>query len=180
MNRIAATWRNGCFGGKDDHLVFTIPKWMFSLRLWFKSSLLLNGSCGIQVLYVSQSTATAFAFSSVFSFFYSHVGIVFFYSSRASWEHSDFNRQPFGGLIWVIILTRKALCQNASIDSPVRPFAMGKFVIYSRSKKRCALQPGQCCGSKYIEFGSGSRILAQFESILKEKKKKKYREKPYL
>ena len=35
---------------------------------------------------------------------------------------------------------------------------------------------GQCCGSKYIEFGSGSRILAQFgsgssviQSILKEK-----------
>ena len=25
MNRITATWRNGCFGKMDDHLVHTIP-----------------------------------------------------------------------------------------------------------------------------------------------------------
>ena len=28
----------------------TLPKWMFFLQLFFKSSLLLNGQCGIQVL----------------------------------------------------------------------------------------------------------------------------------
>ena len=42
----------------------------------------------------------------------------------------------------------------------------------------------QCCGSKYIEFGSGSRILAQFGygsrvmlSILKKKNQNFFKEK---
>ena len=48
---------------------------------------------------------------------------------------------------------------------------------------------GQCCGSKYIEFGSGSRILAQFGSgsgyrvilsILKEKIQNNFRENNFL
>ena len=42
----------------------------------------------------------------------------------------------------------------------------------------------QCCGSKYIEFGSGSRILAQFGSIVRlsilhEKIKINFREKRF-
>ena len=41
----------------------TLPKWMFFLKLFFKSSVLLNGQCGIQVH--PQTAATTFAFSSV-------------------------------------------------------------------------------------------------------------------
>ena len=67
MNGITATWRNGCFEKMDDHLVHTIPK-MFLQKLLFKSSLLLNGECGIQALNVSQTTATTFPFPSVFIF----------------------------------------------------------------------------------------------------------------
>ena len=56
MNRIKATWWNGCFE-KWMIIRFTpyqttsLPKWMFSPKnvLPFKSSLLLNGKCGIQV-----------------------------------------------------------------------------------------------------------------------------------
>ena len=44
----------------------TTPKWMFSKKFFFKSSLLLNGQCGIQAQYVSQPAATTFAFSSVY------------------------------------------------------------------------------------------------------------------
>ena len=39
MNRITATWRNGCFAKMDDHPVHkntTIPKWMFSQDFFFK------------------------------------------------------------------------------------------------------------------------------------------------
>ena len=39
MNRITATWRNGCFAKMDDHPVHkntTIPKWMFSQDFLFK------------------------------------------------------------------------------------------------------------------------------------------------
>ena len=43
----------------------TLPKWMFSQKLLFKSSLLQNGKCGIRV-YVPQTAATTFAFSFVF------------------------------------------------------------------------------------------------------------------
>ena len=49
MNRIKATWWNGCLEKMDDHPVHTIPnhhpipKWMF------KSILLLNDKWGIQV-----------------------------------------------------------------------------------------------------------------------------------
>ena len=46
----------------------------------------------------------------------------------------------------------------------------------SRLRLEISRRKRQCCGSKYIEFGSGSRILAQFGSgsrvilsILKEK-----------
>ena len=38
----------------------TLPKWMFFLKLFFKSSVLLNGQCGIQVH--PQTAATTFAF----------------------------------------------------------------------------------------------------------------------
>ena len=42
------TWRNGCSEKMDDHPVHTtpnypLPKWMFSQKLFFKSSLPLNG-----------------------------------------------------------------------------------------------------------------------------------------
>ena len=53
--RTIATWRNGCFGKTDDHPAHTttnyttLQKWMFSQKLFFKSSLPLNSSCGIQV-----------------------------------------------------------------------------------------------------------------------------------
>ena len=55
IKRITASWRNRCFGIMDDHPVHTIAypypisKWMFSQNFLFKSSLLLNGKCGIQV-----------------------------------------------------------------------------------------------------------------------------------
>ena len=50
------------------------------------------------------------------------------------------------------------------------------------TNERNADTTNQCCGSKYIEFGSGSRILAQFGSrvilsILKEKIQNIFREK---
>ena len=68
MNIITATWRIGCFEKMaDDHTKpppWPLPKWMFSLKLVFKSSLLLNGYCGIQVR--PQPAATTFALSSVF------------------------------------------------------------------------------------------------------------------
>ena len=60
INRITATWQNGCFGKINDHPAHTIPnhhpiaKLMCSQNCWFKSSLLLSAS------------ATTFAFSSVF------------------------------------------------------------------------------------------------------------------
>ena len=48
INRIKATWQNGCFEKMDDHPVDTIqtttlPKWVSSQKLLFKSSLLING-----------------------------------------------------------------------------------------------------------------------------------------
>ena len=44
--------------------ITTLPETIFSQIFLFKSSLLLNGKCGIQV-YVPQTTATTSAFSSV-------------------------------------------------------------------------------------------------------------------
>ena len=74
-------WRKGwiekrLLGGMDalkkwmiirftPHQTTTLPKWMFSQKPFFKSTLLLNGYCGIQV-YVPQTTAATFALSSVF------------------------------------------------------------------------------------------------------------------
>ena len=54
INRIKATWRNRCFEKMDDHhftpyQTTTLPKWMFSHKLLFKTSLLLIGQCAIQV-----------------------------------------------------------------------------------------------------------------------------------
>ena len=51
MNRKRDTWRNGCFGKVDYHPVHTttLPKCMFFQKLFFKSSLLLNHKCGIQL-----------------------------------------------------------------------------------------------------------------------------------
>ena len=49
MNRIMATWQNGCFEkSSGSHHTKTSPpgtlsKWMLSQKLFFKSSLLLNG-----------------------------------------------------------------------------------------------------------------------------------------
>ena len=49
INRITATWRNGCFGKMDDLPVHTIPNHqhtkmdVLKKKLLFKSSLLLNG-----------------------------------------------------------------------------------------------------------------------------------------
>ena len=51
MNRRMDTWRNGCFGTMDDRPVHTTPnhnyppKIDFLSKLFFKSSLLLNGYC---------------------------------------------------------------------------------------------------------------------------------------
>ena len=67
MNRITATWRNGCFEKMDDQMVHsphqttTLPKWLFSLKLLFKSSLVRE-----VFKYVSPPAATIFAFPSVF------------------------------------------------------------------------------------------------------------------
>ena len=53
MNRITATLQNGCFGKwmiirLTLYQTTTLPKWMVSKKLFFKSSLLLNGLSGIQ------------------------------------------------------------------------------------------------------------------------------------
>ena len=64
MNRIIATCRNGFFRKWmiimfTQYQTTTLPKWMFSHKLLFKSSLLLNSQC------VPQKTAATFAFSSI-------------------------------------------------------------------------------------------------------------------
>ena len=50
------------------HQATNLPKWMFFQKRFFKSSLLLNGLCGIQD--VPQTAVTTFAFSSVCFLFY--------------------------------------------------------------------------------------------------------------
>ena len=72
IRRITATWRNRCFEQMDDHLVHntlnnTLSKWMFSQTFFSKSSLLLNGQCGIQVRPPIPAGPT-FAFTLSFSF----------------------------------------------------------------------------------------------------------------
>ena len=55
MNRIKTTWWNGLKNGLSSCSSYhtkpctTQPKWMFFHKLLFKTSLLLNGLCGIQV-----------------------------------------------------------------------------------------------------------------------------------
>ena len=58
-------WISVSSGSHHTHQTTTIQKMMFSQKHFFKSSLLLNGQCGI-FNYFPQPAATTFAFSSVF------------------------------------------------------------------------------------------------------------------
>ena len=52
MNRITATWRNGCFGKMDDYLVHTIPNHHLTKMDGLSKTvvqIILNGQCGLQV-----------------------------------------------------------------------------------------------------------------------------------
>ena len=67
MNRIKATWRNGCFDKMDDNPVHTIqtttlPKWMFSQNTFVQIILAAKWS----VRHSTTTMAPTFAFSFVF------------------------------------------------------------------------------------------------------------------
>ena len=100
MYRIKVTWRNKCFGKMDDHPVHTtpnhqpttLPKWMFSRKLLFKSALLLKS---VAFKYIPQTTATTFAFSSVFILLLWHIlqeKVIFRSVKRLEIMHWQHNR----------------------------------------------------------------------------------------
>ena len=71
MNRITATWRNGCFGKMDDRPVHTVPnhhptKMDVLPKAFVQIILAANGLVRHSSTFVTQPTATIFAFSSVF------------------------------------------------------------------------------------------------------------------
>ena len=73
MKRRTDAWQNWCFRKMIDNLVHTaptttLPKWMFFQKLFFKSSFLLSGWCGIQ--FSHPTATTTFVFSLVCFFFY--------------------------------------------------------------------------------------------------------------
>ena len=75
-----------------NHQPTTLPKWMFSRKLLFKSALLLKS---VAFKYIPQTTATTFAFSSVFILLLWHIlqeKVIFRSVNRLEIMHWQHNR----------------------------------------------------------------------------------------
>ena len=91
--------QNGCFRNMDDYVVHTTPNhpppqnWTFFQKLFFKSSLLLNGYSAL-FKYVPQIAATTFAFSSVCFFFFYELECFLHRAGQNDVVKHDFLRIP--------------------------------------------------------------------------------------
>ena len=112
--------------------------------------------------------------------FYIFVCIFYFLKAFADISTRVSDPEPDSGAFWIRVRTRLIWIQGLKNRSKMsNNCTFYKIVVFNRLRSMIK-RYNQCCGSKYVEFGSGSKILAQFgsgsrsgsrviQSILKEK-----------